>query len=212
MEAKFIYEFLNEKFCSAENALRIDVRWTNKAKDLSEVKHLYITPRIQAHLDKIKTVSYYVLDQRLTNSLPGSLQERIFICYGVDGERYLVNPEGWDYPRYTAHLVTNGKYKEDDLDEATTFGHVSNMANTTFGSHYPIDQINYESSESDDIIPKGFTGDEIECDVCGKQLQPGDLKNGLCIKCIQQGFWKDQQDKIHHGYSRDESNNNIPTY
>jgi hypothetical protein len=210
MEAKLIKDFLNEKFSSAENALRIDVRWTNKAKDLSEVKPLYITPRIQGFLDQIKTVSFYVLDQRLTKSVPGSLQERIFICNGVDGEKYLVNPEGWDYPRYTAHLVTDEKYKEDDLDEATTFGHVSNMANTTFGAHYPIDQINYENSEDEHFIEEV---DELECAVCGNKVFPVDLENGLCKKCIKQGFWKDRQDRIHHGYSRDETKDKgIPTY
>jgi hypothetical protein len=211
MRAKMVNEFLNEKFSSAENALRIDVRWTNKAKNLSEVKSLYITPRVKEYLDKIKTVSFYVLDQRLTNSIPGSLQDRIFICKGVDGETYLINPEGWDYPRYTAHLVvpTEGQTNDNELDETLAFGSVSNRANTTFGSHYPIDQINYESAEDDGMeLPHGFTGDEIECDVCGQQVLH--LNNGLCKHCIEQGFWKDNQDRVHHGHDDDEKN--IPTY
>ena len=80
MKAKLITDILNERFSSAEVALRIDVRWTNKAKDLSEVKPLIVTPRIQELLDKVKTVSYYVLDQRLTKSIPGKLQKNIFVC------------------------------------------------------------------------------------------------------------------------------------
>ena len=107
MDAKLVSDVLNEKFSREENILRLDVEWTNKAKDLSEIKPLYVTPKIQAALDKVKHVSYYVLDQKLIKTIPGKLQDRVFICLGVDGEKYLVNPEGWDYPYYTAHLIEN---------------------------------------------------------------------------------------------------------
>jgi len=84
----------------------------------------------------------------------------------------------------------------------------SNKPNSTSGSHYPLNAANYfESSEGD--FMHGMTGDELECAVCGELLSNDKLDNGICARCKDQGFWKDNQDRVHHKGDNDDE---IPTY
>jgi methionyl-tRNA synthetase len=89
----------------------------------------------------------------------------------------------------------------------------TNRPNSTQGAHYPLNAANYfESSEGDNNdFAQGLTGDELECDVCGNKILPEKMHYGICKRCEEQGFWKDRQDKLHHGHSP-EDDNKIPKY
>jgi hypothetical protein len=158
MKVKFVRESLiTEKFSSVENMLRMNLEWSNKPKDLSEVNDVVVTPDIQNKLNKLKQAETYILDQKCSNLIPARLQERIFICNGEDGNTYLINPEGFNFPYFVVRLV--------NVQNESQF----NRSNSAYGSNYPLQKIQYESiddvEELDNVEEDVIVDDEYENDL-----------------------------------------------
>jgi hypothetical protein len=50
--------------------------------------------------------------------------------------------------------------------------------------------------------PEDISDEEIECDVCGRSVHPGEFTGGVCKKCASKGFWIDRFGVIHNQKSR----------
>jgi len=78
-----------------------DINWTRKPCSLEEIE----TTRIAwTWMTGTKFATDYTLDFNCNNPIPGNLQKTTFRCMGEDNKTYLVNPSGYDYPRYVTRI------------------------------------------------------------------------------------------------------------
>ena len=111
MKAKYIYE--EDHNLTLARWTSKGIQWTRKPYDLEEIKSTYIrkSSSIYEDLNELEYLSDFILPHNLhvTKSVPAGT-DNIFLCSGEDNNTYIVNTDGFDYPRYISKLVL-----EEDL-------------------------------------------------------------------------------------------------
>ena len=79
-----------------------EINWTRKPCDTNEIGSTLIPDGI--NLSNLFTGDY-ILDNECQNIIPEKLTKIEFTCLCEDGHTYLIDPSGFDYPRYATRLV-----------------------------------------------------------------------------------------------------------
>lgn len=76
----------------------------------------------------------------------------------------------------------------------------NNTRNQPIAGTYPLSKIQYEDVDKPD--QNNISGEEIECDICGRPTHPGEFEGGVCKKCAEKGYWTDKFGGRHNQNSR----------